>query len=132
MTLSLAVGSGIGVLSALPEAGVVSGSAGLEKWSRLTVDRVRGGDTLSDALSDCVFLPEEVDRALRNGELAGRLDEQLARAADRLIERTDLRLESLSTWFPRLTYVAILVVVGLRVITFAQGILGMYENLLNL
>jgi len=130
MTLSFAVGSGIGVLSALPEAGMVSGSAGLREWSDRATRRIRGGESLSDAFADCPFLPEEVDRALRSGETSGRIDTELERAATRLVERSDQRLESLSTWFPRLTYVAILVVVLLRVASLAQHLEGIYDSLL--
>lgn len=127
MTLSLSVGAGIGILSALPKAGTSSGSAGIRGWSEEAVPRVRRGGVLSQVFRDCPVFPEEIDRAILSGEASGRIDVELERAANRLMERGESRLELLAVWFPRLTYVAILIVVLLRVLE----VLGSYRDLLN-
>lgn len=121
--LSLYVRAGGGVFKGVESAGRTCGNAILRNASERALAGVREkGLGLAEAFRQQSGIPETLERAIEVGEEAGRLDEESIRAAEILKTRTIHRMETISTWVPRILYIAIVFYTGWQIIQMATGV----------
>lgn len=130
MVFSLYVRSGGGLLKGMAFAGKSSESAILETASAQAVQRVQSGQGLAEALRSS-HLPETLERAVEVGEVSGRLDEEVQRAAAIFKERFFQRLNTFGIWVPQIIYVGILLLVGYRIIQSYSQTMGTIQSVIN-
>lgn len=128
MSLQMQVQAGIPMLQALPVAGRTSQSGLVENLSKRAVKKIDEGASLSEALRDPNALTPALIRALRLGEDAGTVDEELRKWGHYYQEQSLNRLDLVAEWFPRVIYIGVLLLLGYKIVTTYQGMLqGMME-----
>ena len=113
--LAMSVRAGGSLLKAFENAGTGCGNARLRTASASIVALVRSGNTLSES-SRAQGFPPTLTRAIEIGESAGRLDQELHRAAAIFKEGTLTRLNSFADWSPKLIYILISLVLAWKII----------------
>ncbi len=131
MIFSLYVKSGGGVLRGLEAAGSSSGDARMEQAVTRAVGAMQRGAGLAAAMRASSRLPEVLERALEIGEHTGRLDEEIARAAEVLKIRTLGRLDAFARYAPTVLYITIVALMGYRIIVTALNTMGTVNSLLE-
>lgn len=131
LVLSLYVRSGGGLLRAFGIAGSSSDNALLNAAAEGAVRRVQNGESLAEALRGSSRLPSILERAIETGEHAGRLDEEIYRAAELYREQFTQRLLGISEWVPRLLYIVILLLLGYRIIESYMGVMSGVQSVID-
>lgn len=119
-----------GILGAVTRAGTGSGSALFREGAASVVGAVQGGDSLGAAVARTGAFPEPVDRAFQIGEVSGRLDEEMARQATQFTEQFDQRLNLLAGVVTKGILLAVVLVVGWRIVQFWLGYYAALNSLL--
>lgn len=122
MTLEMQLQAGISPLQALPVAGRASQSGLILRRARSAPRRIDAGQELADALGKPGPLPANILRALRLGQQAGSLDEELRRWGAFYQQQTLNRIRTISEWVPKILYLVIAAYVAYRIIGAAQGV----------
>lgn len=131
MVLSMMVQAGAGVMAAFDRAGAACGSALWERGARFTMDAVRGGDTLANAVTDSGVFPERFCDAIHTAETNGRLDLELQRVAAQYQEIFRNRLDQFAEWVPRIIYFMVVLGIAYRIVTIYLGYLQSVQDLLE-
>ena len=126
--LEALINAGLSIINAWELAATASGSPALRhavlQW-RPGLER--GGKTPSEQLSACSEFPELFANLYHSGEVSGKLDETLRRLHLLYQEEGSRKLKILAKWFPILAYLAIMLSIAYRVVSFYAG----YFNEIN-
>ncbi len=131
LVLSLYVRSGGGLLRAFGIAGSSSDNALLSAAAGEAVNRVQNGEGLAEALRGVRRLPTLLERAIETGELSGRLDEEIHRAAELYRAQFTQRLLAIAEWVPRILYIVILLLMGYRIIQSYMGVMSGVQSVID-
>lgn len=131
MLMGILVKASGGILSAFTRSATASGSALFQRGAGEAVAAVQGGDALGAAVARTRAFPEGIDRAFQIGETSGRLDEEMERQAARFTEQFNSRLDLISSWAPKVMFVAVAIVIAWQVISFWQGYFQTVSSLLE-
>lgn len=129
--LALHLGAGGSPFSGFEAAAQASGNAAIVSAITHALPSVRTGLSLADALKSRARLPEQIERAIEIGEHAGRLDEEARRAAAFYEQKTAVRIDLLTEWIPRLIYIAVLLLVAVRVLQLGMQVMAPMNSLLG-
>lgn len=132
LVLSLGIRSADGVLSSLRRAGRASQSAFMEEGAVAAVSAIRSGAGFADSLRTTRAFPADLERAFHVAEASGRLDEEITRWAGIYRERFFQRIESLTTWLPRILYLLIVALVVARMFSLIFQVAGTYSAVLDI
>lgn len=124
-TLSTLMSSGISLLKALELVGKAIGNKVIEKRISESVDEIRKGMTLSNAIRSIDIFPSMVDSMVNIGEESGALDDMLAKTADFYDEEVEVSLDRLTTVLEPIMLVFMAVVIGFIVIAMAMPMFDM-------
>ena len=130
--LSLYIAAGGSFLRAFEMAGKACGNASVMASTTAALSRVRCGESLSEAFRYQPDLSEPLLRSIEIGEHAGRLDEELRRAADLFRNQTLQNIDALARWSPRILYVSVVLFTGWRIIVTASNIASHIDSTLNM
>ncbi len=131
MLMGIMVKTGGSIFAAMKRSASASGSALFQRGAEQAVLAVQGGDGLGVAVMRTRAFPEAIDQAFQVGEASGRLDEEMERQAGRYNEQFQTRLEVLSTWLPKLIYIAIAIALGFEIVSFYASYYGQMSSLLQ-
>jgi type II secretory pathway component PulF len=123
--------AGVNVLASLEASGAASGSALLRDAVASAMPEVRSGGQVGPALEKTRAFPEPFIRAFTVGEHTGELDRELLRIGEEYRNSAIRGLETIAEWVPRLIYVAILLYIGWRIISFYTGRMKELQNVLE-
>lgn len=115
-TLAMQVRAGIGVLSGLKAAAAASQSAAMAAAAGKITAEVKAGGALGAAIIASGAFPETLEDAFLTGEQAGKLDQELSRAATLLRQQLFSQIELLAEWSPRILYAGVVIVVATMII----------------
>jgi type II secretory pathway component PulF len=118
---NLQLDAGVNVLASLEVAGRASGSAIIRAAADEALPAVRSGGKVGAALVATRAFPEPFVRAFTVGEETGQLDQELRRLADEYRQSALRGLEALADWVPKLLFLAILIYLAFRIVSFYQG-----------
>ncbi len=130
MLMGIMVKTGGSIFSAMKRSASASGSALFQRGAAQAVLAVQGGEGLGVAVTRTKAFPEPIDRAFQIGEASGRLDEEMERQAGRYNEQFQTRLEILSTWLPKMIYLAIAIALGFKIVAFYASYYGVVNSLM--
>jgi len=111
-TLGNLVGGGVPLLQALSIAGETAGNKVIEKAMEEIKINVSAGQSIAEPMFFTGVFPYLLVEMVRIGELSGRLDEMLNKAADFFEEEVDRMVNTLSTLIEPILIVILGVVVG--------------------
>ncbi|NPA40382.1 MAG: type II secretion system F family protein [Thermodesulfobacteria bacterium] len=111
-TLGNLVGGGVPLLQALAIAGETAGNKVLEKAMEEIRINVSAGQSIAEPMFFTGVFPYLLVEMVRIGELSGRLDDMLNKAADFFEEEVDRRVNTLSTLMEPILIVILGVTVG--------------------
>jgi len=126
-TLGTLIAAGVGLLEALAIAKPVIGNAVIERAVDETVDDVREGKSLSQAMRDTGQFPSEIRRMVSVGEESGQLDSMLLRVAQSYEDRLDALVVSLTSLLEPLMILVMGGVVGFVVYSILRPIFDLTE-----
>jgi type IV pilus assembly protein PilC len=130
-TYEMQLHAGVNVLDSLAGAARASRSAFVAHAVRSVMPRVRAGERVFAQLKNASAFSSGMTRALAIAEETGDLDQELIRQAREFHAEAVVRMEALSEWVPRLTYMAVVCYVGYQIITMYQALLDTYGSLLE-
>lgn len=124
-TLSTLMASGISLVQSLQMVGKAIGNSVIEKRIINSVEEIRKGMTLSNAINNIEIFPPMVDSMVKIGEESGSLDEMLAKTADFYDEEVEVSIERMTTAMEPILIVLMAGVVGFIVIAMALPMFDM-------
>ena len=130
-TYEMQLAAGVNVLDALGAAARASQSALANRGVHRAIGELRAGHQVGQALGASGAFPEPMIRAVCVGEETGELEEELTRVAADYLAEGLARLDTLAEWLPRLLYLAVLVTLGWKVISWYRNYLGQVESILG-
>lgn len=128
---SLVVGAGGSPLKALGLAGDACGNRHLADSAERARVAVRGGMALAAAFVGGARIRPEIERALRVGDHAGRLEEEAARASEVLQTAALAMLEQVAEWVPKLLYIGVTLWTGWMILSMMMSIGGAFGQALD-
>lgn len=131
MVLAMLVRAGLGAVNGFQQAGVASGSALYLIGAERVAESVRSGESLEEAVNDAGCFPEGIRDAVTTAESSGRLDAELTRVAAVYQEAFTTKLDSLAVWIPRLIYLAVILLIAVKIIGVAQGYFAGFSEILE-
>ncbi len=117
---------------ALTLAAAASASGRVRHAAAQARSDISAGLSPVDSLMKRAALPRSLLKVLRTGEESGTLDDTLKRWAAYYEEKAERRVETLSTWIPKLLTLVIFAYVGWRIISLYQGALRTTQQLLDM
>ena len=103
-TYEMQLQAGINVYDSLRAAADASQSARIDQFVASVLPKVRDGSSFGSTLAGQGVLPPALQRAIRVGEEAGSLDENLRRWAGYYQQAAVRALDTAGTWIPRIFY----------------------------
>lgn len=128
LSLGTLLQSGIPLERALVCVRDVMGNAILVAATDNTVEAIRRGVSLGDAMQDTRVFPDDLVEIVRVGEQSGRLDVLLAQAGDRMEEKVRSMIEGMLNAVEPLMILVMGVVIGFVVMAMMLPIFGMDMN----
>ena len=126
-TLSTLMASGISLVQSLQMVGKAIGNSVIEKRIINSVEEIRKGMTLSNAINNIEIFPPMVDSMVKIGEESGSLDEMLAKTADFYDEEVEVSIERMTTVLEPLLIVIMAGIIGFIVVSMALPMFDMYD-----
>ncbi len=123
-TLSTLMSSGISLLQALEIVAKAIGNSVIEKRILNSVEDIRKGTTLGNAIKSVEVFPPMVDSMVRIGEESGALDDMLSKTADFYDEEVEVSLQRMTTVMEPIMLIFMAGIIGFIVISMA---LPMFE-----
>jgi len=127
-TLATLVGAGVNLLTALDTTKRVISNAYIEKAFEGVIERVRGGEGLSQPISELKIFPPLVSIMLRTGEETGRLEYMLEKAADFYENEVENQITRLTALFEPLMIIFLALMVGFLVISIILPLFKLYGS----
>ena len=128
-TLSTLIASGIPLLTTIQIVGKVIGNSVMEEKLDKTLDDVRGGTTLSKAISDIEVFPVMVKSMIKIGEESGNLDEILNKTADFYDDEVEASLQKMTALIEPIMMVVMAIIIGFIVIAIAMPMFDMVNTI---
>lgn len=116
-TLSMLMGSGVGILEALELVGKVSVNTVVEIATKDCIMKIENGESLSESMRKTGVFPEMVTQMAATGEETGTLPSMLAKAADYYELQVETTINALTSIIEPILIVSIGVVVSFIVIS---------------
>ncbi|AXK40575.1 type II secretion system inner membrane protein GspF [Crenobacter cavernae] len=126
-TLSILVGSGVPLLTALETAKSLMNLAPLKQAVSDAMARLREGSTLSRSLAETKLFPPVLVQLVQSGEASGSLATMLDRAAREQAQQVERRLAALTTLFEPLLILGMGAVVLIIVLAIMLPIIDMNQ-----
>lgn len=130
-TVGMFLESGAGVLGSLRQASVVVDSPSFRTASRVLLEQLQSGASLSPSLATLEIFPSDLVDAFHTGESSGRLAEELLRVSRFFQAECESFLEQLAAWAPRVLYFLVAVFVVVQIFRVAMGYFAAIGELLN-
>jgi type IV pilus assembly protein PilC len=125
--LEALISAGVNIFEAWDLAATASGSPALRQAVAAWKPQVVAGQMPSEAVRLCPLFPETFASLYSSGEISGKLDESL-RNLNRLYSEDGARkLNTFTTWVPRLVYFLVVLVIAYEIVQFYAG----YFNQIN-
>lgn len=124
-TLSTLMSSGISLLQALEIVAKAIGNSVIEKRILNSVEEIRKGTTLGNAIKAVDIFPPMVDSMIRIGEEAGALDDMLSKTADFYDEEVEVSLQRMTTVMEPIMLIFMAGIIGFIVISMALPMFDM-------
>lgn len=119
--LDALLSAGVLILPAWELAAAASGSPALRRAVRAWRPRLEAGDTPGELLQRTRAFPKVFANLYRSGELSGQLDDTLRRLHQFYQEEANRRLRAVSRWTPQLIYLAVLLGIAVKIVSFYLG-----------
>jgi len=121
--------AGVPLVQATQRAAEASGNAVMNKRLGSTVESVRRGNLMSQGFSR--RLPRDFLERWRIGEESGALDDTVRRLAETLAEQAQAKLVEFFKWLPRLVYVAVCLVMIMKIMQGAAQVMSHQAGVLK-
>ena len=129
--LSSLYAAGLPIVEAFRLSADTAGNAIVRERLHAVEPALRKGLSLGEALKDCRILPPVVYDMFVTGEVSGRLDETLERAAGYLQQEVETTTQRVVAVMPTVVYLMVAVYVAIIVISFWSGYFGQINSLLG-
>ncbi len=116
--------AGVPVIHAWELAAASSGSVALHRAVGSWRPGLEEGQTPAELIRASNAFPELFSSLYSTGEISGQIDQTLRRLTDHYQEEATRKLRLVAEWAPRLVYVAILLVVACKIVSFWSGYYG--------
>ena len=128
MALQMQVQAGVDPIQGLPIAAKTSQSGLISTAVERALPKLHHGATLSEALNHPNALEPAIMRALKLGQEAGTLDEEMQRWGNYYLEKQVSKIETLSDWLPKILYFLILGYLAYQIIDLYKGLIENYDK----
>ena len=129
--LEALINAGVPVIEGWELAANASGSPTLRKAVLAWKPEVLAGQTPAEALRNAQEFPELFANMYGTGEVSGKLDESLLRLQKYYQEQGTRQLKTFSQWVPKILYIAIMLMIAYRVISFYSGLYKGYGDVIG-
>ncbi|WMM26945.1 type II secretion system F family protein [Tissierella sp. MB52-C2] len=128
-TLSTLMSSGIPLLESIEVVGRVVGNKVVENRLEKSMEDIRKGATLSNAVSETRIFPPMVDSMIKVGEESGALDDILYKTADFYDDEVEVALQRLTTLMEPIMLIVMALIIGFIVIAMAIPMFDMVNTI---
>jgi type IV pilus assembly protein PilC len=129
--LEALINAGVLILPAWELAAAASGSPALRRAVRAWRPRLERGETPGELLQRTPAFPEVFANLYRSAELSGQLDDTLRRLREFYQDEASRRLKALSRWTPQVIYLAVMLGIGWKIVSFYLGYFGRLNEVLK-
>jgi type II secretory pathway component PulF len=119
--LEALINAGVPIIEAWELAASASGSPALRRAVVGWRPQVETGTTPAEALSESGVFPELFANMYNTGEVSGQLDDGLLRLQRYYQDQGSRQLKAFSQWVPKIIYLAIVLMIAYRVVSFYSG-----------
>jgi len=123
--------AGVSIIDAWELAAAASGSPALRRAVVAWRPEVLAGETPAEVVSRSREFPELFANMYHTGEISGQLDQTLARLRNLYQEEGSRKLRAIAAWTPKLIYLAIVIMIAWRVVSFWSDYFGQISNSMN-
>lgn len=129
-SLSLLLGSGISVTRCIESAAAITGNPYMERDLVKTIPLIRSGATLAEAFGHTRYLTPLAHQMLAVGEESGKLEFQLNKVAEYLLNEANHAVRIATQVFGTLIILGVAILIGYIVISFYTQLYGgMFDEL---
>lgn len=126
--LEALLSAGVTIIQAWELAVVASGSPALTRTVLSWRADLEGGRTPAELVRESRRFPDLFSSQYAAGEISGKLDETLRRLQQYYQEEGSHQLHSLAQWVPRAIYLAIVLAIAYKILTFWMGYFGQIRD----
>ncbi len=123
--------AGVSVVESIQISAESAGNKIIENELLRAVPQVQNGKSLSSAFAGNLYLPAIVIDMLSTGEMSGKLDETLEKAAWHLQQEVNLAVEAIIKIIPVIVYLLVALYVTLIIISFYAGYFSQINSVLE-
>jgi len=127
-TLATLLGAGVNLLTALDNTKRIMANAFIADLFDGVIDRVRGGEGLTQPIGEIRIFPQILVVMIRTGEESGRLEEMLEKAADFYENEVENNLSRLTALFEPLMIILLALMIGFLVASIILPLFKMYGS----
>jgi type II secretory pathway component PulF len=131
MALEALLSAGVNIIDAWEIAAVASASPALHRAVSGWKPQIEAGRTPSEMVQSARIFPEMFANLYHSGEISGKLDETLSRLYAHYQQEATYRFHLLAQWVPRMIYLAVVVVIGFKIIQFWAGYFNQVSTIMN-
>jgi len=129
--LEALINAGVPIIEAWELAASASGSPSLRRAVVAWRPAIVSGTTPGEALRQTAAFPELFSNMYNTGEMSGRLDESLLRLRNYYQEEGTRKLKTFSQWVPKIIYMAIMIMIAYRVVSFYANYFNQIGNIIG-
>jgi type II secretory pathway component PulF len=129
--LEALLNAGVPVVQAWEMSANASGSPALKRTVLAWRPGLMAGQTPADLLIRSPVFPEVFANLYQTGEISGQLDESLQRLHNYYQEEGARKLQALAVWVPKLIYLAIMLLIAWRIVSFWKAHFDQLGDVLN-
>lgn len=119
--LEALIAAGVTIIEAWELAGAACGSPGIRRAVNSWKPDLLSGQTPAEAVNRSSWFPEMFANLYHTGEVSGALDDSLRKLRKYYQEEGTRKLHAVAQWLPRLIYLAIMLIIAWKIISFWMG-----------
>ncbi|HXF09173.1 MAG TPA: type II secretion system F family protein [Desulfuromonadaceae bacterium] len=131
MALEALISAGVNIIQAWELAAAASASPALSRAIASWQPHFAEGKTPSELVNVSRVFPEMFANLYHSGEMSGKLDETLRRLHTHYLQDATYKLQLIAQWIPRVIYLAVVIIIGIKVIQFWSGYFNQISNVMN-
>jgi len=129
--LEALLGAGVSIIDGWRLAATASGSPSLREAVLAWKPGLERGSTPADLLRETPAFPSLFANLYQTGEISGTLEDTLRRLRILYQEESSRQLKAIAAWVPRLIYMVLMAVVGLKIIGMWTNYMGVLKDVIG-